>query len=75
KSFSCILTCSWEHNERNESCRTLKTLIMFSTSLYTTKITEVVLSLRILDNFLPILRKRRLSCMTNNHHSEALISY
>ncbi|KAJ9588973.1 hypothetical protein L9F63_017733, partial [Diploptera punctata] len=29
-----------------------------------TKITEVVLSLRILGNFLPILRKRRLSCMT-----------
>ncbi|KAJ9585843.1 hypothetical protein L9F63_020513, partial [Diploptera punctata] len=29
-------------------CRTLKTSIMFSASLYTTKITEVVLSLRIL---------------------------
>ncbi|KAJ9584853.1 hypothetical protein L9F63_020820, partial [Diploptera punctata] len=29
-----------------------------------TKITEVVLSLRILCNSLPILRKRQLSCMT-----------
>ncbi|KAJ9574083.1 hypothetical protein L9F63_008497, partial [Diploptera punctata] len=29
-----------------------------------TKITEVVLSLRILGNSLPILRKRQLSCMT-----------
>ncbi|KAJ9588901.1 hypothetical protein L9F63_017779, partial [Diploptera punctata] len=51
-------------------CRTLKTSIMFSTSLYTTKITEVVLSLRILGNFLPILRKRRLSCMTRKEHYE-----
>ncbi|KAJ9574584.1 hypothetical protein L9F63_008211, partial [Diploptera punctata] len=36
------------------------TSIMFSQ----TKITEVVLSLRILGNSLPILRKRQHSCMT-----------
>ncbi|KAJ9587603.1 hypothetical protein L9F63_018985, partial [Diploptera punctata] len=35
-----------------------------------TKITEVVLSLRILGNSLPILRKRRHSCMTVNHKNE-----
>ncbi|KAJ9575359.1 hypothetical protein L9F63_025691, partial [Diploptera punctata] len=32
-----------------------------------TKITEVVLSLRILGNSLPILRKRELSCMTETN--------
>ncbi|KAJ9587858.1 hypothetical protein L9F63_018730, partial [Diploptera punctata] len=39
-----------------------------------TKITEVVLSLRILGNSLPILRKRRLSCMTDNINNVALKS-
>ncbi|KAJ9575667.1 hypothetical protein L9F63_007426, partial [Diploptera punctata] len=32
--------------------------------VFDTKITEVILSLRILGNSLPILRKRQLSCMT-----------
>ncbi|KAJ9577017.1 hypothetical protein L9F63_006400, partial [Diploptera punctata] len=36
-----------------------------------TKITEVVLSLRILGNSLPILRKRQHSCMTDNTEKNA----
>ncbi|KAJ9588378.1 hypothetical protein L9F63_018248, partial [Diploptera punctata] len=43
-----------QENRRNIACRRRQT-----------KITEVVLSLRILGNSLPILRKRRLSCMTD----------
>ncbi|KAJ9588621.1 hypothetical protein L9F63_028076, partial [Diploptera punctata] len=43
-----------QENRRNIACRRR------------TKITEVVLSLRILGNSLPILRKRRHSCMTDS---------